>query len=146
MKIITYPNIILNRLSMPVDVFDRELREFIEEMKDTCFRAEGAGLSAVQVGRHERILIYALDTNQDRFAVMVNPIITFADYGRQDTKEEGCLSLPGETVNVRRPKSIIVSFQDGRGVRKVKKLKDLKARIVLHEIDHLNGRLITDYE
>ena len=146
MKIIKEPNKLLREISEPVTTFDHTLRKFIEEMKDTCYKEGGAGLSAVQVGLTIRVLIYALDMNLNRFGAMVNPTVKYASYGEVEKLEEGCLSLPNKKVKISRPKSILVSFYDGRGKNKVKKLTGLKARIVLHEIDHLNGRLISDYE
>jgi len=146
MKIIKEPNKLLKQLSEPVTAFDHALRKFIESMKDTCYKEGGAGLSAVQVGLTVRVLIYALDSKLDRFGVMVNPEIKFADYGKQSIIEEGCLSVPNKKIKISRPESILVSFKDGRGRTVVKRLGGLRARIVLHEIDHLNGRLITVYE
>ena len=131
----------LRQKSKKVTVFDHELRIFIEKMKDICWQNAGSGLSAVQVGRLERIIIY--EKKEGVFIAMVNPVIKKSSGHISMT--EGCLSLPNKEVVVSRSKEIIVSFQDGRGNHKVKKLVDLKAVIVQHEIDHLKGKLIIDY-
>jgi len=136
----------LRKISKPVEVFDHGLRFFIEELKDICYKEGGAGLSAIQVGNPIRVLIYALDMNLDRFAVMVNPVIKFASYTNVKTTEEGCLSIPKKTIHVTRPSTIMVAYQDGRGNYKIKKLKYPQSTIVQHELDHLDGKLLVDYE
>jgi len=146
MIILKYPHNTLRQISEPVECFDQELRFFIEEMKDLCFKEGGAGLSAVQVGRPQRILIYALDGNMDRFGSMVNPVINHMSTDKMEEMREGCLSVPDKQVTIKRSTSIYIKFQDGRGKTIVKKMSGLKAVIVQHEIDHLNGKLIVDYE
>jgi len=146
MKIVKEPDKLLRELSEPVKTFDHALRSFIEQMKDTCYEEGGAGLSAVQVGLTVRVLIYALDTKLDRFGSMVNPQIKTSSFDKMVVIGEGCLSVPDKMIKISRPSSILISFQNGHGKYVVKRLQGLRARIVLHEIDHLNGRLITDYE
>jgi len=146
MKIVKEPDKLLREISEPVKIFNHALRLFIEGMKDTCYKEGGAGLSAVQVGLAVRVLIYALDSGLDRFGSMVNPVIKYANYKKTSIISEGCLSVPNKLIPISRPESILVSYQDGHGHKKTKKIAGIKARIILHEIDHLNGKLITDYE
>lgn len=136
----------LRQISKEVKHFDHGLRSLIEQMKDLCYEEGGAGLSAIQVGEPIRVLIYALDLNLDRFGAMVNPVIKYASYKEMSDMKEGCLSVPDKVVKIQRPKMIFISFYDGRGRNIVKKLKSPKSIIVQHEIDHLNGKLIVDYE
>ena len=123
---------ILKKISCSV-ILDDEVREFIGSMKETMIDANGIGLAAPQVGRNIRVI------------VVINPAIKW--YSDHTVNiEEGCLSIPGKHIELIRPSKISISFQDLSGKYKRWKLKSLEARIVQHEIDHLDGVLMTDYE
>ena len=133
---------ILKRLSCSV-ILDDGVREFIESMKETMIDANGIGLAAPQVGRNIRVIVVKLQYGD--IQEMINPAIKW--YSDHVVKiEEGCLSVPGKYVELIRPSKISISFQDLSGKYKRWKLKSLEARIVQHEIDHLDGVLMTDYE
>ena len=133
---------ILKRLSCSV-ILDDEIREFIGSMKETMIDAKGIGLAAPQVGRNIRVIVVKLQYGE--IQEMINPAIKW--YSDHVVKiEEGCLSVPGKYVELIRPSKISLSFQDLSGKYKRWKLKSLEARIVQHEIDHLDGVLMTDYE
>ena len=133
---------ILKRLSCSV-ILDDGVREFIGSMKETMIDANGIGLAAPQVGRNIRVIVVKLQYGD--IQEMINPAIKW--YSDHVVKiEEGCLSVPGKYVELIRPSKISVSFQDLSGKYKRWKLKSLEARVVQHEIDHLDGILMTDYE
>jgi len=133
---------ILKKISCSV-ILDDEVREFIGSMKETMIDANGIGLAAPQVGRNIRVIVVKLQYGD--IQEMINPAIKW--YSDHVVKiEEGCLSVPGKYVELIRPSKISLSFQDLSGKYKRWKLKSLEARIVQHEIDHLDGVLMTDYE
>jgi len=133
---------ILKRISCSV-ILDDEIREFIGSMKETMIDANGIGLAAPQVGRNIRVIVVKLQYGD--IQEMINPAIKW--YSDHVVKiEEGCLSVPGKYVELIRPSKISLSFQDLSGKYRRWKLKSLEARIVQHEIDHLDGVLMTDYE
>jgi peptide deformylase len=133
---------ILKRLSCPV-ILNDEVKEFIGSMKETMIDANGIGLAAPQVGRNIRVIVVKLQYGE--IQEMINPTVKW--YSDHTVNiEEGCLSIPGHYINITRPSKISLSFQDLSGKYKRWKLKSLEARIVQHEIDHLNGVLMTDYE
>jgi peptide deformylase len=136
----TFGDPVLKTPAAPVESFDGSLVHLTEEMLATMREHEGVGLAANQVGRLKRVLVAALE---DREYVIVNPIIEEAN----DTtgKElEGCLSIPGIQVEVERPTAITVSGKDVSGAPIRLEASELLARILQHEIDHLDGVLILD--
>jgi len=118
-----------------------DLQDFIEMMTKRVTNDEGAaGLAAPQLGLKKRIAVIGLE---DKVYVLINPKIT--KKSRQKEKgQEGCLSLPGVYVNVKRPKEVEIEFLNRKGETQKIKAKDFLARVMQHEIDHLNGRLIVD--
>ena len=133
---------VLKRLSCSV-ILNDEIKEFIGSMKETMIDANGIGLAAPQVGRNIRVIVVKLQYGE--IQEMINPTVKW--YSDQTVSiEEGCLSIPGHYIDITRPSKISVSFQDLSGKYKRWKLKSLEARIVQHEIDHLDGVLMTDYE
>ena len=138
---------ILRIKSIPTLITD-EVRDLVSNMKETMLAENGIGLSAPQVGINLRVIVIQLMSAGKLVGPvqeMINPVITnYSD----DTMEyeEGCLSIPGEYIRINRPRSIHVKFQTLSGKYKKWFLKGLEARIVQHEIDHLDGRLMTDYE
>lgn len=134
-------NEILRKKSKPVKTITKETQKFIKKMEETMMAEKGVGLAAPQVGRNERIIVALF--NQKTIMPMINPEIT-AHSDDTVVGEEGCLSLPGQWGNVRRFKDISVKFQTAKGEDRTMKLSDFNARIVQHEIDHLNGILFTD--
>jgi len=101
---------------------------------------KGIGLAASQVGTLERVIIADIG---EGLISMINPEI-LTGFG-EDYMEEGCLSLPDTVVNVKRQQSVFVRYLDKNEKEKESELDGLKARVIQHEIDHLNGVLIIDY-
>ena len=132
--------------SIPTLITD-EVRDLVKDMKETMLAENGIGLSAPQVGVNLRVIVVQLMSAGKLVGPvqeMINPVITnYSD----DTMEyeEGCLSIPGEYIRINRPRSIHVKFQTLSGKYKKWYLKGLEARIVQHEIDHLDGVLMSDY-
>lgn len=124
---------------------DKVLCRFLDDMRDTMFAAPGIGLAAPQVSQNIRVVIclFNNDTDNEMVVEMINPEIT-ARSKEMDVHEEGCLSLPGEFDEVQRHVGLTVKFLDRKGVSHVLKLEGLNARIVQHEVDHIDGKLYID--
>ena len=104
--------------------------------------ALGIGLAATQVGLMNRVLVYRVESD-GAIAALVNPVLEWAGDERE-TMEEGCLSLPGVLVEVDRPIHVRVRAQDERGEEILIEASGLEARVIQHEMDHLDGVLILD--
>lgn len=124
---------------------DKKLCKFLDDMKETMYAAEGIGLAAPQVSQNIRVVICRFNHDSDHEIVvdMVNPEI-IGNSGEKKVHEEGCLSLPGEYDNVARWTGVTVRFLDRKGREVVLKLRGLNARIVQHEVDHVNAMLYVD--
>lgn len=110
-------------------------------MEETTIAADGLGLAAPQVGFLHRVCLAKIG---GRLVALLNPYITWKS-NEMDRMEEGCLSLPGINVDVERSIDIVVDFLDFKGKAQQRRLQNLEARIVQHEVDHLEGVLIVDY-
>lgn len=143
-----YGDPILRKRATDVRVFDERLREEAEAMIEAMARESGVGLAGPQVGLEKRILVaMQMNTPDDHDAesiVMINPEILDRS---PDTwvYEEGCLSIPGIRGDVTRPDAIRVRYQDVDGTSHVIDIDAMFARVVQHEIDHLDGKLFIDY-
>ena len=131
---------VLKTRASPVESFDGSLFDLVEAMLATMRKHEGVGLAANQVGRLKRILVAAVE---DEEFVLVNPVVE-ESAGTTEKEPEGCLSIPGIQVEVDRPTGIRVSAQDASGTPLELEASGLLARILQHEIDHLDGVLILD--
>ncbi len=134
----------LQRESEPVETFDGKLRDLARDMLETMYAAPGIGLAAPQVGVNLRLLVVDISAGDEKGnqIILVNPEILEAE-GEQKG-EEGCLSIPGFTAMVDRPKRIRIAGQDTRGNRVELEAEDLLARALCHEVDHLDGILYLD--
>ena len=141
LKILTDNHPTLLQKAGVVKEFDKSLEIFCDELLQTMRAANGAGIAAPQVGLSERILI--ITDNDGRETVMVNP--KMLDHSTDlVTVDEGCLSIPGESCRVTRPSRCVVEFYTPLGIRKERTLDLWESRVFQHEIDHLNGVLMTD--
>jgi peptide deformylase len=131
---------ILREDTKPVTEVTDELRQLIDDMFETMYAAKGIGLAAPQVGRTERLTV--IDVDEQRF-VLINPEIVAAE-GRIKG-EEGCLSIPEIYGDVERSARVVVRALDRNGRPFEIEGRDLLARCLQHEIDHLHGRLFLDY-
>ncbi len=143
-----YGDPILRKRASEVRVFDAELREQAEGMIDTMRYEAGVGLAAPQVGFEKRLLVaLQMETPDDSDVdpiVMINPEIIERSPETWEF-EEGCLSIPGIRGDVTRPAGVTVRYQDVDGKTHTVQAEAMFARVVQHEIDHLDGKLFIDY-
>jgi peptide deformylase len=132
----------LRATAVPVERFDDGLKQEVERMTELMHDALGIGLAATQLGILHRVLVYHAIPD-DPVRALVNPVLEWASEERE-TAEEGCLSLPGVHVDVERPASVRVRAQDETGEEVQIEAEGLTARVVQHEMDHLDGVLILD--
>jgi peptide deformylase len=132
---------ILRTKTKRVPAVTKDVQKFLKDMEKATVAADGLGLAAPQVGSDLRMCVARIN---GRLTPLVNPEITWKSKATE-TAEEGCLSLPGVWVPVPRATEIVVKYQTARGDRKELKLSDMDARVVQHETDHLDGKLIVDY-
>jgi len=135
----------LRTTSKPVQTVTGELRSFALDMIKSMQAENGVGLAAPQVGRNIRLIVCKLNPEDKNELIlpMVNPEILQLSQ-EEEEGEEGCLSLPGLWGKVTRPKTALVRFQNLKGHEQTLELTDFNARIVQHEVDHLNGILFID--
>jgi peptide deformylase len=125
-----------------IEVFDGALADEVQRMGRLMDDALGIGLAATQLGVMHRLLVYRVDPEAP-LGVLINPEIEYKS-DDLETMEEGCLSLPGVSVEVERPIHVRVRAVDERGAPVVVEASGLEARVIQHEIDHLDGVLILD--
>ena len=139
-----YPDPALRMTAAEIDTFDDDLRQLAERMYVLMTDASGIGLAATQVGVVRRVFVCRLGEDEDAEPVaFVNPVVTVSGDGR-DSADEGCLSMQGVLVPVERATKLTLEAQDLSGQPVRVELKDLDARVVQHEVDHLDGVLILD--
>ena len=133
---------VLRSRAVSVERFDETLREEVARMSRLMGDALGIGLAATQLGILHRVLVYRVQRDA-RVVVLVNPEL---DYTAKEleTAEEGCLSLPGVHVEVERPLHVAVHARDELGEPLTVEASGLEARVIQHEMDHLDGVLILD--
>ncbi|MGN6373811.1 MAG: peptide deformylase [Solirubrobacteraceae bacterium] len=133
---------VLRTVALPVDRFDDALAAEAQRMGQLMHDALGIGLAATQLGVLHRVLVYQAYA-EDPLTVLVNPVV---EWSSPDTEvgEEGCLSLPGVHVEVERPARVRVRARDAVGSELLVEAEGLEARVIQHEIDHLDGVLILD--
>jgi peptide deformylase len=134
-------NPILKIKSKPINKIDEEILNLIKNMQETMIKDNGAGLSACQIGKNIRIFV--VNPDYSKKCIFINPEIIKLSK-KTEIIEEGCLSLPNLFVPVKRAKSIKVKALNEKGKEFKLKAKDMLARIIQHENDHLNGILICD--
>jgi peptide deformylase len=133
---------VLRTRARPVDRFDDALREEVRRMSQLMVDSIGVGLAATQVGILHRLLVYRVHP-QSPVATLVNPEIEWVG-DEQETLEEGCLSLPAVHVDVERPVFIRLRALNEYGEPLMIEASGLEARVIQHEIDHLDGVLVLD--
>lgn len=133
---------ILKTKARPVQHFDDALRSEIERMGHLMNDALGIGLAATQVGVLHRLLVYRVQSDAP-LSALVNPVVKWHS-SEEEISEEGCLSLPNVHVEVERPLHVRVEAQDEYGEPITVEASGLEARVIQHEIDHLDGVLILD--
>lgn len=132
---------ILRKKSKEVDIIDERIKEILQDMLETMHKANGVGISAVQVGILKRLVVIDLYDGNEPLK-LINPVIV-KQKGEQEV-EEGCLSFPNQYAKVIRPKEVTVKALNEEGKQVTIKGKELLAQALSHEIDHLDGHLFVD--
>ncbi len=140
--VVQYGDPVLRTSARTVEAFDDDLRAEIARMAALMNDSLGIGLAATQLGRLSRVLVYRVEHDSPVNA-LVNPVLEWAGSERE-VMEEGCLSLPAVHVDVERPVHVRVRARDGRGDELLIEASGLEARVIQHEMDHLDGVLILD--
>jgi peptide deformylase len=140
--VVKYGDPALRSVARPIDRFDDALVEEVRRMGHLMHDAYGIGLAATQLGVMHRVLVYRTEM-EGAVAALVNPVLEWHSKDKE-TAEEGCLSLPGVVVEVERPVHVRVRAQDERGEPILVEASGLEARVIQHEMDHLDGVLILD--
>jgi peptide deformylase len=133
---------VLKSRARPIERFDSALRDEIARMGKLMDEALGIGLAATQVGILNRVLVYRVEAEAP-VAALVNPVLEWSSRD-EEPMDEGCLSLPGVLVEVERPIHVRVRAQDERGDPLLVEASGLEARVIQHEMDHLDGVLILE--
>jgi peptide deformylase len=134
-------NPLLRRKTKPLSKVTKEIRKLLKDMGETLKIADGVGIAAPQVASSLRVCLAMVG---GKIIPLISPEI-IAKSDETTVAQEGCLSLPGVWLDIPRSKEITLTYLDGRGKRQERKLKDFDARVVQHEVDHLDGVLIVDY-
>jgi peptide deformylase len=142
--ILSFPDPILKRKSAPVTVINDEVRQIAADMAETMYHAPGIGLAAPQIGLSLRLVVIdiAPGDSPPELITAINPLIIHAD--GEAYEEEGCLSVPNFSANVRRHEKIVVKGLDLEGKEQIWRAEGLLSIAFQHEIDHLDGILFID--
>tara|TARA_B100000989_G_scaffold288729_1_gene259737 strand:+ start:1058 stop:1582 length:525 start_codon:yes stop_codon:yes gene_type:complete len=145
-NIITVPDLILKKISEPIEKIGINEKELINDLFKTMYNSKGIGLAAVQVGILKRILVIDVSNKDEEKEPIcfINPIIKKVS---EETSiyEEGCLSIPDTFIEIERPKICEVEYIDLDGKKKYLKCDGLLSTCLQHEINHLDGKLIIDH-
>ena len=139
-EIVKYGTPVLRQVAQPIKRVTRDTQELIQRMEKVMRAADGLGLAAPQIGASERVIVY--DAGEG-LRVLINPQIV-SMRGEQFDPPEGCLSIPGLQGRVKRAMEIKIKGFDARNRIVSKKVTELEARVIQHEIDHLDGILFID--
>lgn len=159
LRILTYPDPTLRKKCEPVEEIDDDLLELLDNMADTMYEAPGVGLAAPQVGITKRVIVadikprerisdspedeeILLPPDRSELIELINPEIVFSE--GEAIGEEGCLSIPGFISDVKRKYEVVVEGYDRDGEPIQIECEDLLARVLQHEIDHIDGILFID--
>ncbi len=146
LPIVIYGESVLRTSGRKMNTFGDDLRQLVLDMIETAKAARGVGLAAQQINRLERVIIIdlsPLDETQQAFA-LINPEVIWASADKV-TMEEGCLSFPGLRFDVERAEAVKIKAQTIDGQQVELNAEGFLARVLQHEIDHINGRLFIDH-
>ena len=144
LPILRYPDPRLHKVAKPVAQVDARVRALAADMLETMYAADGIGLAATQVDVHERLLVIDISQARDQPLVLINPELVWAS-SETARRDEGCLSVPGIYDGVERPKAVKVRAQDADGQEREIDADETLALCILHEMDHLMGRVFVQY-
>lgn len=140
--VVKYPADVLREVARPIDKPNSSTRALVDKMKDAMFKAHGVGLAAPQMGVSERVIIYKLPEEKEPLRVIVNPKII--SLKGEQIGPEGCLSIPTLQGDVKRANEVIVKGMDMIGRPFKRRASAFEARVIQHEVDHLDGILFID--
>lgn len=143
LTILEFPDPRLRTKAEPVREFDAELKQFVADMFETMYDANGVGLAATQVNVHKQVLVADMSDERNEPIVLINAQILEKD-GAQ-VYQEGCLSFPGIYADVTRALKVKVKANDVDGNEVVREFEGPLAVCVQHEMDHLAGKVFVDY-
>jgi len=143
LKIRTYPDPVLKKKAAPVTDFGPALQKLFDDMIATMHTADGVGLAAPQIGISQQIFIACPTMRHGEEYVMVNAVIE--QKSGTAVAAEGCLSLPGISGEIMRATELRLTFQDRFGKKHAAEIEGFFARVIQHEMDHLNGILLIDH-
>jgi peptide deformylase len=138
-----YPDPVLRMQAQPVERFDDDLVKLVERMKRLMGEAAGVGLAANQVGVLQRVFVVQPEAEEEAPRALVNPAIVERS-GQKEIENEGCLSMQGVLIPVERDLAVTIEARDEHGEEVRLELEGLAARVIQHELDHLDGVLIID--
>jgi len=143
LSILEFPDPRLRTRAAPVTAFDAKLKQFVADMFETMYAANGVGLAATQVNVHQRVLVTDMSEGRNQPLALINAQLLEKD-GSQ-VYQEGCLSFPGLYADVTRALKVKVKAQDVDGKEIVVDAEGPLAVCIQHEMDHLEGKLFVDY-
>ncbi len=143
LEILQYPDERLRQPGSPVDTLDGGVHQLLDDMLETMYHAHGIGLAAPQIGEPLRLTVIDISDQRNEPMVLINPKVV-ASSGEEE-REEGCLSIPGIYETIKRPAEITVHYLDSKGQECEEAHAGLAARVIQHEVDHLDGKLFIDY-
>jgi len=143
MKILTYPHPSLKRKAAAIKVFNKELAKIAKDMFQFMYKLNGVGLAATQIGLPYNIAVVNPTRKTSDEIVLINPRFTKASKETVN-EEEGCLSVPGISARVKRHTGVTCEYYNLKGEKIILEARELLARILQHETDHLNGVLFID--
>ncbi len=143
LQIVKYPDPFLRLTASDVKFIDEEISALIKKMFDVMEKERGIGLAAVQMGVSKRIIVVSIEEKGFNGMALINPVIEYLSE-KTGAMEEGCLSIPGVNADVIRPVDAVVRGMAKSGRMIEIEAHDLLARVLQHEIDHLNGVLFID--
>jgi peptide deformylase len=143
LPIVEIPDKRLTTKSETIQLITSDIRAFADEMMEIVKAKEGLGLSAPQLGRNIRLMVGYFFSQ--KLTALINPRIVRKEHQKVIFRE-GCLSCPDKEVDISRAEVIMIVAENLNGDKIVKKISGVSARIFQHELDHLDGKLITDYD
>jgi len=143
LEVLHFPDPRLRTTAKPVKQVDNAIRKIVADMFETMYGAPGVGLAATQVNIHKQIIVIDISEERNQPLCLINPKILSSE-GVQCT-EEGCLSVPGIFEKIERAERLTAQALDQKGETFTLTTDGLLAVCILHEIDHLTGKLFVDY-
>ncbi|MEP0984685.1 peptide deformylase [Ekhidna sp.] len=147
--IVLYGDPVLKKKAKEVEEGDESVREFVDSMYETMYAAQGVGLAAPQVGQSLRVFVVDTTPMEEEEEdglkrAFINPVM-IEEEGEEWAFEEGCLSIPGVRADINRKPQIKIEYFDENWELHEETFDGMKARVIQHEYDHIEGKLFTDY-